>query len=227
MALLLDNDIVYKLAQLDLLQEAKTLLHNEFGELKVLDTLKFKLCPQHPSKRTKAEKKHGGEVLSRIEDFIDNDISEINCIVEDEALINALATNPDGLDTGEMQLLQALFDSENELLFTGDKRFLRALANADALKEKLVHVSESFICFEQIIYFLIKKLGFEQIKSKFIQALDAKIEVDKTLKCCFEGREQAIEDRVIENLRYYIDSIRTESGQLLSIGEKWLPIFGN
>lgn len=219
MALLLDNDVVDKLAQLDLLQEAKTLLISEFGKLIILDTLKYKLCPKKESKR----KKRNVIVMSRIEDFIKEDIIEISCPVEDSDLVNALAIND--LDTGEMQLLQALFKPDNELLFTSDKKFLRALSNVEVLEKKLAQVNGSLICFEQIIYFLIKELGFEQIKSKFIQALEAKIEVDKALKCCFEGREQAIEDRVIENLRSYIDSIRTESGQLLSVSEKWLPIF--
>lgn len=224
MALLLDNDVVEKLAQLDLLQETKTLLTTEFGQLKILDTLKYKLCPKKESKR----KKRNATVMNRIENFIKEDIIEISCEIEDEALINAIATNPVGLDAGEMQLLQALFDSENELLFTGDKRFLKALANIDALEKKLEKISGSFICFEQIIYFLIKELGFEQVKAKFVQALEEKIDIDKALKCCFEGREQAVEELVIKNLStLYIDDIRKETGSLLSVSEKWLPVFDN
>ncbi|MDP3010115.1 MAG: hypothetical protein Q8N30_13730 [Methylococcales bacterium] len=131
--------------------------------------------------------------------------------------------NPNGLDAGEMQLLQALFDDSNELLFTGDKRFLKALANVDALGDKLEQVSGSFICFEQIIYFLITELGFDLVKAKFIQALDADTRVDSALRVCFEGRHLAVEERVIELLSVYIKEIRNESGQLLSVSEEWLP----
>lgn len=224
MALLLDNDVVEKLAQLDLLQEAKALLAAEFGQLIILDTLKYKLCPRNESKR----KKRNATVMNRIENFIKEDIIEISCEIKDEELKNAIATNPAGLDAGEMQLLQALFESEKELLLTGDKRFLKALANIDALQEKLEQISGSFVCFEQVIYFLIRRLGFEQIKAKFLQALEAKIDIDKALKCCFEGREQAVEELVIKNLNnFYIDDIRRESGLLLSVSETWLPTFDN
>ena len=221
MALLLDNDVVDKLAQLDLLQEAKTLLISEFGQLKILDTLKYKLCPKKESKR----KKRNTIVMSRIEDFIKDDIIEISCPVEDSELQNALAIP--GLDIGEMQLLQALFKPENELLFTSDKKFLKALSNVEALGKKLEQVSGSFICLEQIIYFLINQLGFEHIKLKFIQALDDKIEVDTTLRCCFGGARTAIKERVIENIFIQIEDLRKDSNQLLANSEKWLPPYSD
>jgi hypothetical protein len=218
LALLLDNDVVDKLAQLDLLQETKTLLISKFGQLVILDTLKYKLCPRKESKR----KKRNAIVMSRIENFIKEDIIEINCVIKDEDLINALTINPNKLDE-EMQLLQALFECENELLFTGDKEFLRAISKFDFLDGKLKQISGSVICFEQIIYFLIKSLGFEQVKEKYIQALEAGIRVDSALRVCFEGRHLAVEERVIELLIMYISEIRNESGQLLSVSEEWLP----
>lgn len=219
MALLLDNDVVDKLAQLDLLQETKALLISKFGRLMILNTLKYKLCPRNESKR----KKRNATVMSRIEDFIkEKDIIEIDCDIEDEDLIKVLTTNTEGLDAGEMQLFQALFEHENELFFTGDKRFLKAISMFDFLDEKLKQVNGSVICFEQIIYFLITELGFELVKTKFIQALEAEIKVDNTLKFCFEGQHQAVEKRVLENLSIQIGYVRKDSGQLLSVSKEWL-----
>lgn len=220
MALLLDNDVVDKLAQLDLLPETKALLMAKFGQLLILDTLKHKLCPKKTSKRNKRDP----VVISRIEDFIKDDIVEISCVIEDEDLLTALAMNPEGLDAGEMQLLQTLFKAENELLFTGDKRFLKALASADISEAKLAQVKGCFVCFEQIIYFLICELGFEQVKAKYLQALAAQIAVDTTLRFCFEGREQAVKERVIENLSTYIGYVRNESAELLSDSQDWRPV---
>jgi hypothetical protein len=221
LALLVDNDIVHKLAQLDLLQEAEELLRAEFGELKVLDTLKYIYChPTNPKVRAKSEQKHGINVVNRIEAFLKKGVSQISCPVTDEALIEILEKNPKDLDE-EMQLLQALFDGENELLFTGDKRFLKALSNAELLEGKLQQINGKFVCFEQIIYFLVTKLGFEQVKIKYIQALETGIKIDATLKQCFEGQHQAIEKQVIQNLNIHINYIRKDSGQLLSPSEKW------
>ncbi len=214
MALLIDNDVVDKLAALDLLQEAGELLRSKFGKLFILDTLKYKLCPspKKPSKR----KKRNVAVISRIEVFIKGDIVEISSEVKNEDLINAIESTK-GLDIGEMRLLQVLFDKENEILLTGDKRFLKALVSVESLSETLELVSERFICFEQIICFLIMELGFELIKTKFLQALDAETRLDSTLKMCFEGQYNAIEGRVIENLNIHIAYLREESKQLLSV----------
>ncbi|MFK5969894.1 MAG: hypothetical protein QM487_07215 [Candidatus Marithrix sp.] len=107
MALLIDNDIVDKLATLDLLQETGELLRTKFGKLFILDTLKYKLCPKKLSKR----KKLNPIVITRIEVFIEKDIAKISIEVKDEDLINAMAST-NGLDAGEMQLLQVLFDKE-------------------------------------------------------------------------------------------------------------------
>ena len=220
MALLVDNDIVEKLAQLDLHQEAKALLTSKFGQIVILDTLKFKLCPKNPSKR----KKRNATVMARIEDFISEVVIEISSTIDDPDLINALSNNSEGLDAGEMQLLQALLKNDGKLMFTGDKRFLKALANIETLKDKLAKVNGSFICFEQLPYFLITELGFEQVKEKFIQALNSEIKVDTTLKFCFEGREQAIKERVIENLATHIRYVHNDSDRLLSTYGEWQPM---
>lgn len=219
MALLLDNDVVEKLAQLDLLPEAKKLLAAKFGQLLILETLKYKLCPVKESKR----KKRNATVMSRIEDFIKDDIGEIDSVVDDKDLIKALAVNSDGLDAGEMQLLQALFKPENEMLMTDDKRFLKAISQFDFLEEKLKQISGSIICFEQIIYFLIVELGFEQVKSKVIQALESETPIDTALRACFGSRHLAIQEIVVESLNCYINDICKDSGQLLSVSEEWLP----
>jgi hypothetical protein len=160
--------------------------------------------------------------MSRIENFIKEDIIEINCVIKDEDLINALTINPNKLDE-EMQLLQALFECENELLFTGDKEFLMAISKFDFLDEKLKQISGSIICFEQIIYFLIVELGFEKIKSNVIQAMENDISIDTALRACFGSRNLAVQETVVESLNYYINDIRKDSGQLLSINEEWFP----
>lgn len=211
MALLIDNDVVDKLAELDLLQEAGDVLRSRFGDLIILDTLKFRLCPQKPSKR----KKRNDIVMGRIESFIKKDVIEISPEVTNEQLLNAIDEGIKGLDIGEMQLLQALFNKNNEMLLTGDKRFLKALVSVPSLDETLKIVGESFICFEQIILFLIAELGFELIKTKFVSALDMELKLDATLKQCFEGQNEAIESQVTQNLNVHIGYLRNKSGQLL------------
>ncbi|MDD2724664.1 MAG: hypothetical protein PHH59_11670 [Methylovulum sp.] len=219
MALLLDNDVVHKLAQLDLLMDASKLLRKEFGGLKILDTLKFKFCPkpEDTAKRAKAEKKYGVVVVKRIDDFLHSGISEISQAVQDTDLMNAMISDED-LDTGEMQLLQALFDEKEQLLFTGDKRFLKALAETELLSDRLTDIQEKFVCLEQLMCFLIKNLSFTVINGKFVGAVNSQTPLlDTTLRVCFGSkRENAIENEVIENLVNEIGHLKKQTKNLLT-----------
>lgn len=215
MALLIDNDIVHKLAQLDLLTDAIPLLTEIYGDLKVLNTLRYKLCHPKPQRREKCDRKYNRIVTKRIENFLNsNEVEEISIAVEDTQLLDAM-NSLESLDAGEMQLLQSLFNDTEDLLFTGDKRFLKALTKAELLQSKLIKVEGKFISFEQIIGFLIEKLSFAQIKDHYIAALNLGIALDGSLGKCFSKREQAIEPEVIENLFRYIHELKEETGNLL------------
>lgn len=206
MTLLIDNDIVHKLAQLDLLHEASTLLKERYGELEVLNTLRFKFCPEKTNKRAKQEQRHTPEVINRIQNFIDTAVTELDSEITDSYLLEAMATSDDGLDAGEMQLLQSMIDRDESTMFTGDKRFLQALAKDENLSVHMEKLEEAFVCFEQIVIFLIKQFSFAYVKGKFLLALSSGLKIDSTLRMCFEGLEQAEESRVFENLQLNVES---------------------
>jgi hypothetical protein len=223
--LLLDNDVILKLAQLDLLMDTKEIFLNQFEELKILDTLKFQFCPKNATKRAKAERKYGIEIVKRIEVFISSDISEVKDAITDDNLLKAIIHNESkailankdkgDLDTGEMQLLQMLLNNDSSVMFTGDKRFLSALASAEILQNQLANVAGCFTCFEQIILFLVKDLGFEKVKNQYIKALSQN-KVDGALKIIFNYDKDSTEDIVIKNLNSFIDDLRKNTGNLLS-----------
>ncbi|MUK63240.1 hypothetical protein GNP81_10365 [Aliivibrio fischeri] len=222
MTLLIDNDIVYKLAQLDLLNNATSLLNDRYGDLEVLNTLRFKFCPVQASKRVRQERKHTAEVINRIEHFIDTAVTEIDCEITDSALLEAMAVSDGGLDVGEMQLLQTMIERDESSMFTGDKRFLKALAQDENVSVHSEKLTESFVCFEQIMIFLIKEFGFDYVKDKFVSALDSGLKVDSTLSMCFQGRELAEESRVFENLELNVASLRRGTLSLLSTLTAWV-----
>lgn len=215
MALLIDNDIVHKLAQLDLLTDAVTLLKEIYGDLKVLDTLRYKFCHPNHQRREKNDKKYNQIVIKRIETFLDSDkVEEISVTVNDSLLLDAM-NSLESLDVGEMQLLQSLFNEKENLLFTGDKRFLKALTKAELLQSKLVEVEKKFISFEQIISFLIDKLSFEKIKEHYISSLNLNVTLDASLRTCFSKRDKAILSEVLQTLDMYIEDLKKETGNLL------------
>lgn len=223
MALLIDNDIVHKLAQLDLLDCATPLLAEKYGDLQVLRTLKFKFRPPSAPRAERLNRRYGEAVIDKIVEFTDTFASEIDCEITDPALKDAMAApDSDGLDIGEMQLLQALIDGEGCSMFTGDKRFLESLAGDANIAVHADKLTESFICFEQIITFLIKEFGFEFVKSKYIATLEAGLDVDKALRVCFGGGETAEEQRVNDNLEYHIETLKEKTEALLSTSDDWL-----
>ena len=214
MALLLDNDIVHKLAQLNLLTQASQLLKEKYGEIKVLNTLKFEYCPKKEEKRIKKEKKYGALIVSRIDNFIKSGISEIKQEVTDVELIEA-ANSVSGLDDGEMQLLQFFLNEKEGLFFTSDKKFLRALENTLTLKNKLSEIKNRFVCFEQILLLLIKKLSFETVRVNYIEAR-IKYPIDSALRTCFSSEPEKIpESQFISNLEKYIEDLQLETNSLL------------
>lgn len=223
MALLIDNDIVHKLAQLDLLEQAKYLLQKKYGELQVLNTLRYKYCPSVKVKNDKAVKRYTQEVVSRMRVFIDADISEIDCEITDATLIEAIDISVDGLDIGEMQLLQALINGRKSCMFTGDKRFLKALANSNGISEAHTEKLEnSFVCFEQIISYLIKSIGFESVKQKYIHAKQTDLNLDAALRACFGGSGDESQEKIVQDqLQRYVGSLRAETANLLSNSEDW------
>lgn len=214
MALLIDNDIIHKLAQLDLLKPAYALLREMYGSIAVLKTLTYKFCPKLAQKRRRVENRYGEDVISRIEDFLNEDVVLVDIAVQNEVLIEAMGCESN-LDAGEMQLLQAMIDSKDDLMFTGDKRFLKAICDSETLKDTLSSIAGSFVCFEQVMICLIKRLGFELVKSSYLQALTASYKIDKTLTFCFEGGENAEEERVLENLQANVKHIEQKQAPTL------------
>jgi|GEM_PF-302973 len=226
MSLLIDNDVVHKLAQLDLLNPSITILEREFGELCVLKTLKYKFCPSvdNEAKRRRAVSIYGVEIVRRIEMFLEDVCCRVDKEVSDSVFIDILTENDNAFDAGEMQLLQELVDAEDDLMFTGDKKFLKALAKEERLQSKLPIIEKRFVCFEQILCLLIKELGFDPIKNKFLLLLSSGKKCDITLKMCFEGHDEAKHDRVIDNLYTHIKYLREETGNLLLDEQQWQTV---
>lgn len=225
MTLLIDNDIIHKLAQLDLLNVAAPFLIEKYESLVVLNTLRYKFCPPNIQKRTKVETRYTAPVIGRIEEFINGDnVNELDCEITDAVLIEAMSNSDGGLDAGEMQLLQALIDNDGSIMFTGDKRFLKAIGASDEILVYSDKLNQSFVCFEQIIIFLVKSIGFDAVKEKFLLALGAGLKVDTTLNMCFEGQQAAIEERVMANLDTFVGYLKAEGVvlTLISDSQEWM-----
>ena len=207
MAVLLDNDVVLKLAQLDLLAEGCKLLTRNYGQLFVLDTLVYQL------KGKAAVRRYGAEAIERVSLCLEQgNFSLFVEVITDPRLIT-LQNDFDNLDEGEMRLVQGLLN-HHDLLLTGDKRFLKAIADTGFVENAALN--NRFVCLEQIICFLINELSLDHVNDKATKAFQGEYRVDSALRTCIgHGRTH---DHVFEG---FLNQLRELPEILLSIEQHW------
>ena len=216
MDLLLDNDVVYKLAAFDLLSEAMTALNAAECTVFVLNTLPFQ------ARGRKIIQRYGEATLTRLNSFV-NSHNLLDREVTNPELIAAM-NETRGLDIGEMQLLSALVESSvSNLMLTGDKRFMKTLARCSALSSMVESVRGKFISLEQIILCVIECFSFDDIKEKIASG----IEHDTCIRLCFGGVDYAEKDRTKENLLHHINELQKETDNLLIHNETLLSNIEN
>ncbi|MBY6096164.1 hypothetical protein [Ferrimonas balearica] len=209
MSLLLDNDVVYKLTQMDLLDEAIDALGVQHDSVYVLNTLRF----HAPRRRMK--KRLGEEGVAKVLAFADR-VKECEVAASPELLL--ASEGVDGLDPGELQLLQAMLDSkQKDLMLTGDKNFLTALANTPQLEGVVARLTEQFISFEQIVSALIDRLGFETVRDAVANAAEQSGDgqFDTAIRACFGGLRFAVEANTKDALNAYTRDLRDRTAGLL------------
>jgi hypothetical protein len=203
-----DNDIIVKLAALDLFDDALKALGVTYGEVFVLSTAKYKLgVAKNPAK---AKARYGEVVFERIAVFV-NQVQEVETApsVEDQTL---LADIP-GIDPGEAILISAASQIPASLLATGDKRALGALVAAPKCAPVIARLEGRFICLEQIVLRTITLLGFQVVLDRVLPG----IECDNALRAVFGSGRLAQEPGVRAALKSYVDDLRGKSGALLTV----------
>ena len=207
MILLSDNDLVVKLAQCDLLDEALSSLEAKRSECFVLSTIKHSLRLGNPDKSI--ERYVGSpQAFERINDFLEH------CSVLPEApildLIDHLVDIPE-IDVGEQALfLHAKSNHDNNLdyfMLTGDKRALRAICAYDQLQE-FEFLRTKVVCLESCMMDMIDYAGFDYINEKVSTARPqiAEEKYDKVLRTAF-GKERT-QEHCLDCLKHYSNDIR-------------------
>ncbi|EAX8479362.1 hypothetical protein NU090_004375 [Salmonella enterica] len=207
MAVLLDNDVVLKLAQLDLLADGCKLLTRNYGQLYVLDTLVYQL------RGKAANRRYGAEAVQKVQDCLAQGVFiTFDEVISDQRLIE-LQNNFDNLDEGEMRLVQGLLN-HHDLLLSGDKRFLKAIAETGFIEEATLN--NRFVCLEQVICFLINELSLEYVNEKATIAFQGENRVDSALRTCI-GNGRTLE-HVVEG---FFHQLRELPEAILSLEQHW------
>lgn len=208
MNLFIDNDVVHKLARLNLTSPAMRALAQSGGSLRVLGTARYKF---HVDKPEKGRAKFGSRVHPRIVDFLSH------CQRVDDEFDQGTHDRLSGvadIDGGEAMLLAASLLFPDSRLVTGDKRCLIALATDAACRDDVAALAGRVVCFEQAVLKTIEHIGFESLFSLVLPELD---EIDDVaLRVVFGSREKTTETSARAALRSYVEDLRKKTAGLLS-----------
>lgn len=210
MTLFVDNDVIKKLAALDLLDPAIEALGFKVEESFVLDTAKYKFLADKSEKFEKGKKKYGARTHPRIVEFLGRAQSIVDQF--DQDLHDALAS-VENIDDGEAVLLSATASNDGALLTTGDKRCIAALASAEGCQGTAKKLEGRIICVEQVILRVISHTGFDKVLEKAIPGLPEL--QDNALRVAFGSGAQTKRENAEEALTRYVAELRVTAAGLL------------
>jgi hypothetical protein len=204
-----DNDIVVKLAALDLCDEAFRVLGVKCGEIQVLPTAKYRLYVA--KNREKGILRWGAEIHSRIQAFL-SQVCETPGSPDpgdEQSLANIM-----GVDPGEAILFSAASRLQDSRIVTGDKKSVVALASEPKCKELVEKLAGRVVCLEQVVRDTIDDLGF----AKVLPRVTTGVHQDSALRIVFSSGILTQETDVRDGLRSYIEDLRKASAGMLRQG---------
>lgn len=203
MVVLTDTDIVLKLAACQLLGKLPELLGVPPQDVRVLGAVRFQL-----RKQKRVEERYTREGVERALDFL-GDVRELSEAAGDEyeALLRV-----EGIDPGEALLFAHTERFEDFRLLSGDKRSLRALADAPGLDATKTRLAGRVFCFEQMMLQFIDALGFEAVRRRVVPVRGC----DGVLDMAFARGAQTEQGRAVRYLEGYVPDLRVASKPLLA-----------
>lgn len=205
MKVLVDNDIVHKIAAFDLVEEFLAWAAEGGNEIQLLPTAKYKF----KIKDRKGESRYGIQVFDRIAALI----SKVGEVTEGLSSDHDFLVEIQGIDSGEALLFSAVSSNASTVLLTGDKRSLRTLQTDQRCKDLSLLLKGRVICLEQIMEALISRIGFNIVRVRIAGQLGC----DQAMRMIFSNGAQSDEQNAMQGLASYTASLRLDTGLLLAV----------
>ena len=196
MKILLDNDIIIKLATLDLLDVFSSMLRVEDAEVACLASLPYRLARKPLETRAQAR------VVSFVSSCRKLDrvyLAELEIDLDNQEL---LSTCP-GIDAGEAQLLSAALAAPDAVVLTGDKRCLTALCQSSGTMPLVPKLQGRVLILEQLVIEMISAIGFDDVKARALNG----VHCDTAIRASFGSGLKAEEGNTISTLQSYVREI--------------------
>lgn len=204
----IDNDILKKLTTFQLFNSTLDIFELPFKDIRILDTAQYKFQQDWQKLQTGKNRNPSDqyvnwhyllELARSLPNFSETDINV--------SLYNQLLSYTN-IDRGEallMSLAIAIIQNDQAaILFTGDKRFIHALddANLSVINQTL---KRRIWCLEQLVLRNIEYLGFELVRDRIVPVRDC----DQAMKVVFGSGHQSTQANSILALKNYILQVKT------------------
>lgn len=195
---LIDNDVVIKLSQYDLLDDLVSALDSKVGNIYLLSELRYVAYLDNKAKGTEFFGDRASFKRAR-QFYFSCQIAEITDI---EVKKYILSLKRPSLDPGELILLGCMVEDDNSQMITGDKR---AVIEIDKIvsKGEIIFKEARFIILETALNLLMAHLGFEYLSNKVRTCPH----VDLAVTNCFGRFTPASEASAKAGLSSYVNSL--------------------
>jgi len=205
--ILLDNDVVIKLAAYSLAEQLFQATSTRSSQPAMLGVSRFviasKIARAKFIRDRSAAAASVGILVSKIE-WLEPDDAELKFAaqLEAEAMHSGLE-----MDVGESLLIAILINRSFVALITGDKRAIRALSKSLSRPS-----SQMVACLEQLVAYFVSTDDLQYLRTRIC----AEPLVDRAITACF-GCSQATTtaDSVIDGLRSYINDLEQNAPEIL------------
>lgn len=185
MILLTDNDILIKLSQCDLTNEALAVFGCALPDCHILDFVKHSLYLNDADKCI-AKRVGSVEAYERLYELVQG-CTELGAADEDIDFLEELS-QMENIDAGE----QALFLHAHDLhhkgapfwLATGDKRALMGVHNSESVTAKSI-LRQRVECTESLVLKIMNTYGFDAVNHKIAGAAQVTARFDNVLRMAF------------------------------------------
>lgn len=209
-----DNDILKKLATFQLFDTTLQLYETTYQDVKILATAKYKFRRSYDKFASGRSRQAVDKIINweRLLELTET-LPCISAVGIDESLLIQLS-DIDDVDPGEAQLvcqaISLMQKDKSARIFTGDKKFIRALASAN-LPSVHRFLTHRIFCLEQVVFENIKGVGFEKVRDLIVPVRDC----DTAIKVVFGSGLDTSEVNARSALASYITDVRNESNGLL------------
>lgn len=160
LSLLVDNDVVIKLARMDCFAEAMDAIsrsHGEIGSIKAM--LRYMgIVDSGRCRRLCATDEEASRLHAALTSLVEVEMTADESVCAAELMAAALQADLD-FDEGEAMLFAVAISRSKLDIATGDKRALRALPELEVVAPKITGVRGRLICLEQIFVLLTQLRG--------------------------------------------------------------------